>query len=247
MAGDPKISYNSLLFEVKKLCWSLGLTNPNEKTWVSLATIILMTKVDRSVWEKAMYNGKALRVVQDLKCKIRPCRTMAKCDHWGRIVLFPASPDELKLEHPDIFQMAYPDIANIPSNAPTDCPLDALVLAQLRSMMPVRTSRYLTKDAKAGLQILPCWPPLPPDGSSVIPIRIGASLTRSHLVDPGCNSDGGGHHQDQAEEPLLPGSLFTYKDQTFFFCFKYQQRVHGMPYYHALSHRFKTTYIYIYI
>ena len=141
--------------------------------------------------ENAIYNGKALKVVQDLKSKVRPIRTMAKYDHWGRIVLFPASPDELKLEHPDIFQMAYPDIANIPSNAPTDCPLDALVLAQLRSMMPARTSRYLTKDAKARLQILPCW--------------------------PGCNSDGGGHHQDQAEEPLLPGSLFTYKDQTFFF------------------------------
>ena len=177
MAGDPKVGYLSLMLEMKKQCWSLGLTNPNEKTWVSLAAILLMSKMDKNLWEKAMYNGKALNIVKELKSKIRPQRGLRKYEHWGTIVLFPASPYDLKHEYPNIFEEAYPDIANIPSNAPTDCPLDHLMLAQLRSMMPARGSRYMTSKE----------------------IILGRGVSRSEW-------SGGGHCQDEAEE-TLPGSL----------------------------------------
>ena len=138
--------YNRCILGFKQWCRSLGIVHGNEPTWVVLAAMFLLGRATaQGPSNRTLSTSDAVEVLNDLKEYIRPGKKEPKLPHWGQILLYPAKPEELATEWPDIYELAYPEAHAKPENRPMKCPLDMQILEHLILALPKRKSHRLVR------------------------------------------------------------------------------------------------------
>ena len=136
---DMSVPYQSVLLQLKRNAEAIGLVAPTEPTFVAFAVALLVGRMPKNNFRVDIQ--QAWTLVQDMKDTLRPGKRAARQPHWGKILKYPNTIAELKADHPDVFEVAYPP--GNPHQAPMDCPLDAHVLSQLKDVLPARESHRL--------------------------------------------------------------------------------------------------------
>lgn len=185
---EPTSSYSQCLLSIKSFCRMLGLTNGNEPTWVCLDATMLLARSGAKDLSVPLQD--AFTLLQDLKTHVRPSKQEIRMPHWGGIIMYPPTPQELKYEYPDLYETAYPQATEKPQNGPQACPLDLTVLEQLISSLPARNSHHtmaLIKGSRSrkgltGLNVIGGQQPCLEDSASMPDFRVSRQASRQ----PGC-------------------------------------------------------------
>jgi hypothetical protein len=155
LLAQPSATYHQVMLGVRSFARMLGLTSANEPTWLALASVVYIARLQalkgvQTLVAVSMQDVKKL--TEDIKGWVKPSRRECKLPHWGRLLLYPNTPDELKAQDPDLWETAYADSLVQPENLPGDCPLDMGVLTELQGGAPQRkthSSLVLSKPRRA--------------------------------------------------------------------------------------------------
>ena len=129
---DPTKYYERKLAAVIAAAKRIGLVAPNEATKTLIASIIIV----------AMCAGDPLsctasdcfRIVHDVKELFQKEQRLPKLYHSGKVIMFPARPEQLSESHPDVYKTAYPT----PEDQPLKCPLETGEIQLVHQRTPAR-------------------------------------------------------------------------------------------------------------
>ena len=128
---------------------NLGLVYATEPTYGHIAITISMALTHNSGHD-VVANRLDIYVLNDeLKKEIRLIRDKCKLPHYGEILTYPSSVGDLKAEHPEIYQKAFPD--GDPNKAPEPCPLSELGMIQLEAVTPLRNTHSSMRQTESCL------------------------------------------------------------------------------------------------
>lgn len=106
--ADTSSQYEVVLGTVARLCERLGMMYLNETSYTHLASCLYMgarfVNVDALGPADRQFHWK---IKEDLKLAIRSLRGRNRRLHWGKVSKYPATPAELKEQHPEIWNFAY--------------------------------------------------------------------------------------------------------------------------------------------
>ena len=108
----------------------LGLNNPNERTFVRMVALLL---VSAGMDESSVVPMSALSMLRDMKRIFRSYRLK----HGEGLVEMPSTPAELRQALPEAFALAYSDEA-----PPIESQVDTMLVERVITMMPMRSSRF---------------------------------------------------------------------------------------------------------
>jgi len=117
---------------------NLGLVYATEPTYGHIAITISMALTHQPGHDIVANRLDIYVLNDDLKKEVRLIRDKCKLPHYGEILTYPSSVDDLKAEHPEIYQKAFPD--GDPNKAPMPCPLSELGMIQLEAVTPLRNT-----------------------------------------------------------------------------------------------------------
>ncbi len=137
---DESVSFNKLQANMKHLMERMGLTNGSEHTYVAAVSSMVCGRI-MSTKRGPVNPHDCLKILETLKDMVRCDSKRIKLPHHNKITgIYPASPEELRAAHPDIYDLVYQGAEEFPENGPCQCPLDPALLETLKAKLPARKS-----------------------------------------------------------------------------------------------------------
>ena len=151
LADQNGATYYTKLFAMRKFLRSLGATNMKEASWQRLATIFYMVSFPKDIkWGMDVDIANYDTVLKDLKTHVKPAKKETKMPWWGKLLMYPHTPEELQKDHRDVYDRAYA------AGPPVISRVDTSVLHHLCSSLPMRDSHHLVQHKKcAGVRVSP--------------------------------------------------------------------------------------------
>ncbi len=118
----------------------IGDVFSSELSWVHVVSMLTLASHDSDVDSFSIEPANCLTKLRDIKAYAKSMRK-TMLSHYGVVALYPEDPNDLKLQHPEVYQAAYPNASpDDPSTLPVKSPLNAALLEQLRAKLPARVS-----------------------------------------------------------------------------------------------------------
>jgi hypothetical protein len=135
--GNPNSSLEAQSMAILATASSIGLTNPNESTFVNFVSILELAACQNAA---ANLNASACFMkLKKLKDMFNTQKKRGRLGHEGKVLVYPANPEDLRDTHLDVFNAAFMN-AEGQANLPGPCPLDAVALDQVRLRLPARAT-----------------------------------------------------------------------------------------------------------
>ena len=151
LADQNGATYYTKLFAMRKFLRSLGATNMKEASWQRLATIFYMASLKPDINRGMDVDITSYEtVLKDVKTHVKPAKKEIKMPWWGKLLMYPHTPEELQKDHRDVYDRAYA------AGPPVIARVDTSMLNHLCSSLPMRDTHHLVQHKKfAGVRMSP--------------------------------------------------------------------------------------------